>query len=161
MIKIAVAGALAAGALAAGLTAASATTTTATTPTCVSAHLRPVFGGSQGAAGTIGDTWRLRNVGSTTCQMSGYPVVHNYRADGRPLRTTVTHIGSAHAVVLTPGQHASFNLLYTNPGILNCQPQPAAQMTIRTPGAALPVITGRGERACKGNLRETPLIHGG
>jgi Protein of unknown function (DUF4232) len=148
------------GATAAGLTQVSASSA-ATTPNCTSARLRPVFGGSQGAAGTIGDTWRLVNVGTITCYLSGYPAVHNYRSDGRPLPTSVTHTGTPSTVTLTPGQHASFVLLYTNPGILNCTPEPAAMLTIRAPGTALPDIGARGEKACAGKLRETPLVHGG
>ncbi len=161
MIKIVVCAALAAsGAVVVGLSAADATTT-ATTPTCAPARLVPVFGGRQGAAGTLQDTWRLRNVASSSCHLSGYPVVHNYRADGRPLPTSVTHLGTPHTVLLAPGQHASFALRFTDPGILNCTPEPAAMLTIRAPGTALPVITRRGERACGGKLRETPLVHGG
>jgi uncharacterized protein DUF4232 len=133
----------------------------ATTPTCTSARLQPIFGGSQGAAGTIQDTWRLRNTATVTCRLAGYPVVQNYRADGRPLRTSVTHLGTPSTVILTPGQHASFRLRYPNPGILNCPPEPAAMLTIRAPGTALPDIGSRGEKACRGELKETPLIHGG
>jgi hypothetical protein len=160
MIKILACGALAVGAVAVALGAAPATSAT-TTPVCAAAHLKPIYGGSQGAAGTLQDTWRLRNVGSTTCHLDGYPTVTNYRADGRPLRTSVTHLGTPATVVLTAGQHASFELRYTNPAILNCTPEPAAMLTIRAPGTARPVITQRGEKACRGELRETPLVHGG
>jgi hypothetical protein len=162
MIKLVLCGVLAAGAATGvGFGAASATTAAATTPTCVSAHLKPVFGGQQGAAGTLQDTWRLRNVGAATCQLKGYPAVHNYRADGRPLATSVTHLGTPQTVMLAPGEHASFALRYANPAIAGCAAQPAAMLTIRAPGSALPVITQRGERACLGQLRETPLVHGG
>lgn len=164
MIKLVFCATLAAGAAAIGLTAAGATTVTpaaAPTPTCVPGHLKPAYGGRQGAAGTLQDTWRLTNVGTTTCQLDGYAAVHNYRSDGRPLPTSVTHLGTPHVVLLTPGQHASFALRFTDPGVLGCVPSPAAMLTIRTPGSTLPLITQRGERACHGALRETPLVHGG
>ncbi len=59
--------------------------------------------------------------------MSGYPTVVNYGTDGRPLPMHVTHMGTAHAVVLRHGQHASFDLRYTNPVISNCTPEQPAQ----------------------------------
>lgn len=128
---------------------------------CTSRNLRPVFEGRDGAAGTLHDHWRLVNVGTATCGLSGFPIVHNYRADGRPLRTTTTHAGSASTVTLTPGQHASFILSFPEPGNLGCTPQPAARMTIQTAANQLPLITARGEQSCHGQLTETPLVHGG
>jgi hypothetical protein len=160
MIKQVLAGAVATAALVFGLTAAAASSARVA-PTCRAVVLRPAFGGSQGAAGTFQDRWRLRNVGSATCRLRGYPTVTNYRRDGRPLPMSVSHLGVARTVLLTPGQHASFNLRYTDPGIANCTPQPAARLTIQPPGSARPVITGRGVRACRGQVRETPLVHGG
>lgn len=160
MIKHVIAATAATSALVFGLTGATASSARVT-PTCGAAVLRPVFGGFQGAAGTFQDRWRLRNVGSATCHVRGYPTVTNYRSDGRPLPMSVSHLGTAGTVVLPPGQHASFNLRYTDPGILGCTPQPAARLTIQPPGAARPVITNRGVRACRGQVRETPLVHGG
>lgn len=161
MIKLATTVVLAAGVTASVLAATASSTGAVTTPTCRSAALRPVFGGSQGGAGTLEDTWRLRNVGAVTCKLAGFPAVRNYRADGRPMAVSITHAGTAQSVTLTPGQHASFTLRYTNPAILNCTPQPAAALTIQAPGTALPVIGSRGEQACQGRLTETALVHGG
>jgi hypothetical protein len=160
MIKRILLGAAATAVVVGGVTVAHASSAAAT-PTCAAANLRPAYGGFQGAAGTFQDTWRLRNVGHATCQLNGYPVVTNYRSDGRPLPTHVSHLGTPHTVALGPGQHASFALRYTDPGVLGCTPQPAARLTIQPPGSARPVITGRGEKTCKGVLRETPLVHGG
>src|SRR5205814_2291637 len=133
MIKQVACTALVVGAAALVLTGVSASSAAVTTPACTSAGLKPIFGGSQGAAGTIQDTWRLRNAAAVTCTVAGYPEVHNYRADGRPLRTSVTHLGTSSTVTLAPGQHASFRLRYPNPGILNCTPEPAAMLTIQVP----------------------------
>jgi hypothetical protein len=128
---------------------------------CRSRNLRPVFEGRDGAAGTLHDHWRLVNVGSASCGVGGFPIVHNYRADGRPLPTSTTHSGSASSVTLAPGQHASFILSFPEPGNLGCTAQPAARMTIQTAANQLPLITDRGERSCHGHLNETPLVHGG
>jgi hypothetical protein len=120
-----------------------------------------VFAGRDGTAGTLHDKWRLFNVGSSSCGVGGFPIVHNYRSDGRPLPTSTTHSGSASSVTLNPGQHASFVLSFPDPGIVGCTPQPAARMTIQTAADELPLITSRGERSCHGHLDETPLVHGG
>jgi hypothetical protein len=164
MIKLVLGAVLTAGAAAGGLAAAAASTATPTaalTQACVPGHLKPAFGGRQGAAGTLQDTWRLTNVGTAACQFGGYATVHNYRSDGRPLPTSVTHLGTPHAVLLAPGQHASFALRFTDPGVLGCVPSPAAMLTIQAPGTTLPLITQRGERSCHGVLKETPVVHGG
>lgn len=128
---------------------------------CQSRNLRPVFAGRDGAAGTLHDHWRLVNVGTSSCGVGGFPKVHNYRADGRPLPTSTTHSGTAASVTLGPGQHASFILSFPEPGNLGCTAQPAAQMTIQTATDQLPLLTDRGERSCHGHLDETPLVHGG
>jgi hypothetical protein len=128
---------------------------------CQARNLRPVFAGTDGTAGTLHDKWRLFNVGSTTCRVSGFPVVHNYRRDGRPLPTSTTHSGTSSPVTLTPGQHASFFLSYPEPGNIGCTPAPAARMTIQTVTTQLPLIAGRGEKSCHGRLDETALVHGG
>jgi Protein of unknown function (DUF4232) len=129
--------------------------------TCHSRNLRPVFGGREGTAGTLHDHWRLVNVGTSQCSVTGFPTVHNYRADGRPLPTSVTQSGTPGPVTLQPGQHASFILSYPEPGNLGCTPQPAARMTIQPSISELVLITNRGERSCHGQLDETPLVHGG
>ena len=128
---------------------------------CKSRNLKPVFGGRDGTAGTIHDVWRLKNVGTSTCTVSGFPTVTNYRADGRPLPTSVTQNGKFSQVFLDPGEHASFVLSFPDPGVVGCTVQPAARMTILVPNTTLPLITSRGERACPGTLEESPLVHGG
>ena len=128
---------------------------------CHSHQLRPVFGFREGTAGALHDHWRLFNVSTSPCAVSGFPVVHNYRADGRPLPTSVSSSGTPTVVTLQPGQHASFILSYPEPGNLNCTGEPAARMTVQTAPTELVLITNRGERSCHGQLSETPLVHGG
>ncbi|HEY8301467.1 MAG TPA: DUF4232 domain-containing protein [Jatrophihabitans sp.] len=133
---------------------------TATTPTCQASQLAPSFGTGQGGAGTLQDTWRVTNVAHRTCRMTGYAGVVNYRSDGRPLPMDIHHMGTPHTVVLRHGQHASFDLRYTNPVAINCTPEKPAQMTIRTPGARLPVIVPNGLPSCHGRASESPLRRG-
>ena len=128
---------------------------------CKSRLLKPVFGGTDGTAGTIHDKWRIVNKDTVGCSVSGFPTVTNYRTDGRPLLTPVTHNGKAGNVILEPGQHASFVLSYPDPGVAGCTPQHPARMTILVPPTSLPLIASRGERACLGTLQESPLVHGG
>jgi hypothetical protein len=161
MIKLIAGIAAVASAATVGVVIASDASSAALVASCKSRNLRPVFAGRDGAAGTLHDKWRLVNVGTSTCGVSGYPTVHNYRSDGRPLPTSTSHSGSPSSVTLDPGQHASFILSFPDPGILNCTPSPAAMMTIQTLPTELPLITSRGERACHGELDETPLVHGG
>ena len=162
MLKNVIIGASATTVLIVALTAASAAANSAarTAPTCGAMALRPSAGQSQGAAGTLQDTWRLTNVGAVTCQMKGYAKVVNYRHDGRPLPMSITHRGTPHVVTLAPGQHARFNLRYPNPAIRGCTAQHPAHMTIQTPGAHSPVIATGGLPSCAGAASESPLVHG-
>jgi hypothetical protein len=73
----------------------------------------------------------------------------------------VTLEGGHGTVTLTPGAHASFLLGYVQPGISGCTPQPATQLSIRTPGASNPLFVGRGEPSCYGQLEERALVAGG
>jgi hypothetical protein len=143
-----------------GVTISNAGAEQSASPVCSATQLRPAFGTSQGGAGTLQDTWRVTNMGAHTCHMSGYARVQNYRPDGRPLPTHVTHMGTPHTVVLTPGQHASFDLRYPNPGTINCTGEHPARMTIQTPGARLPVIVSGGLPSCHGQASESPMRHG-
>jgi hypothetical protein len=153
-------GASATGVLAIGLTVATHAASARTTPLCSATLLRPAFASSQGAAGTLQDTWRVTNLGHTTCHLSGFPVVNNYRSDGRPLPMSVSHTGTPHTVTLTSGQHARFSLRYTNPGAIGCTGENPAHMTIQVPGTTRPVIANNGTHACHGQMAETPLVHG-
>lgn len=161
MIKLIAGLTAAATAATVGIVVASDASSAALVAPCKSRNLRPVFGGTDGTAGTLHDKWKLVNVAATSCGVSGFPIVRNYRSDGRPLPTPTTHFGSSSPVTLAPGQHASFFLSYPQPGNVGCTPQPAARMTIQTDASQPPVITDRGERSCRGDLQETALVHGG
>jgi hypothetical protein len=161
MIKLIAGTSAVLGAAAFGVVVASDASSAALVAPCHSRVLRPAFGGTEGTAGTLHDHWRLKNVSTGTCSVTGFPTVHNYRADGRPLPTTVSQSGTPGVVTLHPGQHASFILSYPEPGNVGCTPEPAARMTIQPAVSELVLITNRGERSCHGQLSETPLVHGG
>jgi len=134
----------------------------AATPLCQASKLVPRLEHTEGAAGTIFDTWRLTNVGAT-CHTQGWVGALNFGPDGRPLPTSLHRVaGPSRRVVLARGQHASWTFGYTNPGVGNCQPENAVVMIITPPDNASPVLAHPGERACNGVITyESPLVFGG
>ncbi len=71
----------------------------------------------QGAAGTTYVTYYLKNAGSTTCLLSGYPGVALLRADGSVIQHPADRSGAAHAPVqVAPGSKAKFVLRTGDPG---------------------------------------------
>lgn len=73
------------------------------------------FAGSQGAAGTIVDTFRVANTGSTPCSLYGFVGMLMLDASGAPLPTRVVRNGGIFGTqagpsrfLLQPGSAASF-----------------------------------------------------
>jgi hypothetical protein len=158
MIKVLACAAAATAAVAAIGIAIAQAGSAASPPRCAAVNLRPVYHVMGCGGGGCENQVVLRNMGARTCQLSGFPAVQNYRADGRPLPTTVTHKGTPHTVILFPGQRAVFKLSFADPGVAGCRVQPA-EMTVRVPNTTWPVIADGGAPACKGALTETPLVH--
>jgi hypothetical protein len=76
---------------------------------CSAAALRGSVQGSEGAAGTIWTTVRLRNASDRTCTVRGIPEVRLLDAQGRPATPPSAPDGPGGApVMLRPGQAASF-----------------------------------------------------
>jgi hypothetical protein len=76
---------------------------------CDAAALRGSVQGSEGAAGTIWTTVRLRNASGRTCSVSGIPEVRLLGAQGQPVSAPSEPDGPGGSpVVLRPGQAASF-----------------------------------------------------
>jgi hypothetical protein len=76
---------------------------------CDASALRGSVAGSEGAAGTIWTTVRLRNASERTCTVRGIPEVRLLGAQGQPLTAPSVPGGPAGAlVVLRPGQRAQF-----------------------------------------------------
>jgi len=89
----------------------------ASTPTCATSALRLDKIGEDDYTSHRGWVFALRNVGSRTCQMKGYPAVHLLDANARTMPTTIAHLGGpAHPVVLAPWQRAYFATVYAVSG---------------------------------------------
>ena len=131
----------------------------ATTPTCKASQLRPVYDGSQGAAGTTYHLWHFVNFGNT-CQTIGFVGAQNFGSDGRQLPTTVHRVGTQHTVVLSHGQSAHWRFWFVQPSILNCVPEAATNMILTPPNNTTPVLAGRGEKSCHGGFNGSPLQFG-
>jgi Protein of unknown function (DUF4232) len=76
---------------------------------CDAAALRGSVHGSEGAAGTIWTTVRLRNASDRTCTVSGIPEVRLLGAQGQPVSAPSEPDGPGGSLVtLRPGRAASF-----------------------------------------------------
>jgi Domain of unknown function (DUF4232) len=94
----------------------------ASAPICAASALRLDKIGEDDYTSHRGWIFTLRNVGSRTCQMKGYPGVRLLDANARVMPTTVDHLGGPpHLVVLAPWQRAFFATVYAVSG-----PCPAA-----------------------------------
>jgi hypothetical protein len=94
----------------------------AVAPTCAASNLRLDKIGEDDYTSHRGWIFTLRNVGSRTCEMKGYPAVRLLDASARVMPTTVVHFGGpAHTVVLAPWRRAFFATVYAVSG-----PCPAA-----------------------------------
>jgi hypothetical protein len=141
---------------------AGASPAAASPPLCLASQLVPHYERSVGTAGTFYDYWQLTDAGGT-CQTQGWVGGLNFGPDGRPLPTTLHRTGGpSHAVVLSRGQHVSWYFGYTDPGVLNCVGENAVAMILTPPDNYSPVLTHRGEPACKGDIKyESPVVLGG
>lgn len=87
------------------------------TPGCSASSLRLDKIGENDYTSHRGWIFALRNVGSRTCQMKGYPAVHLLDAEGRAMATTLVHFGGpARAVDLAPWRRAFFATVYAVSG---------------------------------------------
>ena len=100
-----------------------ATLTTAGTPACNHDTLMPVYGTSDGAAGTILMSFYLENNGTAACHTFGYPGFQFTGAGQAPLPTKATwkttgDWGTITPTVITidPGQAATFFVSYSDVG---------------------------------------------
>jgi Protein of unknown function (DUF4232) len=76
---------------------------------CDAAALRGTLQGTEGAAGTIWTTIRLRNASGRTCTVRGIPEVRLLGGTGQPVTAPSRPDGPAGSLVrLRPGQSASF-----------------------------------------------------
>jgi hypothetical protein len=143
--------------LASGIAGVTAAAAGASTPACQASQLVPHYDGMDGAAGTFYDHWHFTNVGST-CTTIGFVGAENYGSDGRPLVTTVARAGKKAEVLVGHNQKVSWYFSYTDPGVLGCTPEAAANMIVTPPNNTTPVLAGRGEKACNGAVTASPLV---
>jgi hypothetical protein len=98
-------------------TSSASASTKPAAPACTTAQLRLSQGSVQGAAGTTYVTYYLKNAGSTTCLLSGYPGVALLRADGSVIQHPAGRSGAAHGPVqVASGSKAKFVLRTGDPG---------------------------------------------
>ena len=70
----------------------------------------------------------------------------------------VAWAGTKAEVVVAHDQSVSWSFRYADPGVLGCTPEAATNMIVTPPNNTIPVITGRGEKACHGAITATPLV---
>jgi hypothetical protein len=89
-----------------------------TTPRCSQSNLILGFVRELGAAGTTGWDFALRNGGSATCHLQGYPGVGLLDGGARLIHVSVDRASAfkARNVVLHPWQRAYFSLTYHTGG---------------------------------------------
>lgn len=94
----------------------------AVTPVCKTANLRLDKIGENDFTSHRGWIFALRNVGSTTCKLRGFPKARLLGAGAQALPTVVSHLsGSVHTLVLKPWKRAKFGFVFAVSG-----PCPAA-----------------------------------
>jgi hypothetical protein len=157
------AGALASAAAVATGVAVLGAPASATIPNCSSTGLQVHYEFANGTAGTVYDVWQLTNISSATCHLQGYVTFRNFAPDGRPYGSSIVQQGTPSLVTLAHGQHASFAFGVQDPSITGCTPENAVNMILFIPnvGVTAPILAGRGEKACGGQVKATPLQFGG
>ena len=89
----------------------------ASVPTCSTSNLRLDKIGESDFTSHRGWDFALRNVGSRTCHLKGYPSVRLLGATARPLPTNMGHFGGPpHNVVLAPWHRAFFSITFAVSG---------------------------------------------
>jgi hypothetical protein len=124
-------------------------------------HARQLVGenrGTGGAAGSIGLTVALRNVGARACTLRGRPGVVLLR-DGAELPTYTDAAPRPKALTLNPGRAATFYVIWTNPEMeesdqFACQPA-STHIRITPPGQEGTLTIRAAVNTCHGRIRVT------
>jgi len=136
-------------------------TTTPTDQACRTDELTASLGPSNAGAGQVYAPLILRNGGTRTCTVRGFPGVSLLDSAGNQLGDPATREGTEGAAVsLTPGASASATLHTTNEGIggTTCTPQ-SAQMKVYPPNQTSALIFAAEYTAC-GGFSVTTLVAG-
>jgi hypothetical protein len=164
-------------------TSTSTSTSSTTSSTVVSACASDQFTGrleaGQGATGTIYDAVVLTNTSSSTCTITGWPVLTLYKASGSPLANAVIIdattgfeiIGSVPSSPVTfpvaPGGNARFELAFSDVPVGSQDTCPTVNhLDVQLPGDSTPtdalVVSGGGFFAPCGQpqVRVSPYFPG-
>jgi hypothetical protein len=145
----------------ASTTTTGATSTTASGPAaCTAGQLQASLGPSNAGAGQIYVPLILRNTGSTTCEVHGFPGVSLLDGSGNQIGQPATREGSEGAAIsLAPGNVASATLHTTNAGIgPSCDPA-SAQIKVFPPNQTADLVFDASYTAC-GGFTVTTLVAG-
>ena len=124
--------------------AARATAASAATAVCSTSNLRVDKIGEQGFTSHRAWAFALRNIGTGTCRLTGFPDARLLDRQARGISTRVSHFGGpARNVVLRPFGRSYFTLIYTVSG-----PCPRALFAygvrIRPPGSSQRLVWYQG-----------------
>jgi hypothetical protein len=143
-------------------TAAGATssTTTAGTPACTAGELQGELGPSDAGAGQVYAPVIVRNTGSTTCEVTGFPGVSVLDGSGAQIGAPATRDGAeGGSVLLPPGGVASATLHTTSEGIGgSCEPR-SAQMKVYPPNQTAAITFTAAYTVC-GGFSVTTMVPG-
>ncbi|HAM00642.1 MAG TPA: hypothetical protein DCQ30_00200 [Acidimicrobiaceae bacterium] len=152
-----------------GSTAAPPTTSVpAPSAHCLATGLSGSVEGTQGAAGTIEITVQLRNVGTASCTIEGYPGLQLVDAGGTELRTSVIRGGSyrftdlAAAPVTLPAQALAYvNVAYSDVPSGQGACEAAAALWVTPPDDVDHVVVTARSTVCGGTLTVSPFFGAG
>jgi ABC-type transport system substrate-binding protein len=141
-------------------TGGGGSSTTAGTPSCSTSELAAELGPSNAGAGQVYQPLILRNTGSSTCVVIGFPGVSLLDGSGVQIGQPATREGNeGSAVVLQPGGVASAMLHTTNEGIgPSCDPT-STQMKVFQPDQTAELTFTAEYTAC-GGFTVTTLVAG-
>jgi Protein of unknown function (DUF4232) len=156
LIAIAASLALAGGALA--TTAAAASPKAGASARCRTSQLRLSLARTLGAAGRRDWDLALRNVGTRTCTLRGYPTVQLVNRQGHRIQpqTIDNDLFATRTVTLHPGQRAFFTFVFESAG--PCVPHgfTAAGLAVFPPGAIRRLLLHRQLAVCDAKLGGDP-----
>lgn len=119
-----------------------------------------------GAGGQEAVVVVLRNTGTTTCTLDGYPSAHFASSDGTALPAQVVDVGPPPSLVtLGPGSPATTTVWTTSPGVPSpsyCQPVIATGVSVTLPPGAAAVTAALSITVCSahGTIEVPALVAG-
>lgn len=156
--------AVAASAAAAGMASTPSTVPT-TSPRCHTSELTIRDEGANGAAGSVIDGFRIKNVSGHTCHTRGFAGLTLISRLGNVLPTHVTRDGTSHRVSLRSGQTAtfaiSFHVVDLRHGGISCHSHTGHKLRVIPPDETdfkLVTLRGRGIKPCHGQIAEQAIM---